>query len=664
MESTLKTRRWLTVAGLLVLIAVAAMLRMPQLGALAFEVDEGYQLKGVGGILKHGVPRLDTGHAYTRSPPFLYLQAWCASVFGLTPFALRLPAAVFGVLCVPVGYVFGRRLVGPAVGWGLAVMLAVSGFHVELSRYGRFYTLFQMAFMLAVLAFHLGYVRPRRAGATLDAGGRSGGGAEPGGGGTAAAPTGHPRRWRIAFWVFTALAVTLHDTAVILGLCFVSMLVAAGYTWRQRGGLLVGAGVVGTMWIGYREALGRWTKALSDPALVIDHRSSAHRLQSEVPAGRLTNFIPEVALPRFDYFRALVLEHPVWLIPLVAVFVLLVVAVGWLAKRNERVDERRGWGRTVGPAALGVLILTAAVTQQGAIAVLLAVLYLALFVWRRGELYRPLPVLIFGGGLVILMLHAAINVKVMHYGRARGVLVLFDFPDWNRYLLGWLWQGWPLMLLAMPVGLVVLASKARDGAGRPRGAWLVIGLLLLGMSLGGIAEGKFNESRYFFQLYPLVLITFIAALLALGGIIAQPLRPGVGRNLVLAATVAVGLFSSPDLDPLNTWTIHQRHLRRGAEPGAVGVQPVPLRGLSPGPRDGGAVRGRAARAGRRGAGGGPAAAGGGAVALRGGDRLPRRPAGGDHGEEHRRRGALARPGDGGGADRRRGAAAGGGRGGA
>ena len=534
--------RWVTPVVLLVLVAVAVAMRLPRLGALAFEVDEGYQLKAVGGILEHGVPRLDTGHAYTRSPPFLYLQALSAWVFGLTPFALRLPAAVFGVLCVPVGYLFGRRLAGPAVGWGLAVMLAVSGFHVELSRYGRFYTLFQMTFMLAVLAFYLGYVRRVRG----DAAGATG--------------TRPPRntRWRLAFWSLTLFAITLHDTAVFLGLCFATLLVAAGYTWRQRGLLLAEAGVIGLAWVGYRQALGWWTRSLSDPSLVVVKRATANRLQSDVPAGRLTNFIPDLALPRFDYFRALVTEHPIWTVPLVVVFILLVVSVGWLAKRNEREDERRGRGRTTGPAALGVLILTAAVTQQGALAVLLGVLYLALFVWRRGELYRPLPVLVFGGGVLILVLHAAINVKVMHYGRARGVLLLFDFPDWNRYLLGWLWQGWPLILLAMPAGLVCLASTARDAAGRATGAWLLIGLLFLGMSLGGVAEGKFNESRYFFQLYPVVLITFAAALLALGGVIARPLRSPGGRSVVLAVTVAVGLFSSPDLNPLNTWSIHQR----------------------------------------------------------------------------------------------------------
>ncbi len=543
--------RWVAVVLLLGLVAAAAALRLPRLGALGFEVDEGYQLKGVGGILAHGVPRLETGHAYTRSPAFLYLQAWCASVWGLTPFALRLPAAVFGVLCVPVGYWFGRRLVGPAVGWSLAVMLAVSGFHVELSRYGRFYTLFQLTFMLAVLAFYFGYMRWGR-GVAL----RRGAG-----------------WWKAAFWGLTLFALTLHDTAVILGLCFLPLVVAGGYTAAQRAWLLVEAAIVGAAWVGYRQALGAWTAALSDPSLQVVKRATADRLQESAPAGRLTNFIPDVALPTFDYFRALVLYHPRWLIPLTTVFVVALGAVGWLARRRSSGIGPSGGGweggrerRRAGPALLGVLILAAAMTQQGVIAVLLGALYLAWYVRRRADVTRPLPLVVFGGALLILAMHAAVNVKVMHYGRARGVLYLFSFPDWNRYLLSWLWRGWPLILLAMPFGLAALAGKSRDERGRAAGPWLLIGLLLLGMSLGGVAEGKFNEARYFFQLYPIVLITFAAALLALGGVIARPLRGGPGRGAVLAAVVAVGLFSTADLNVIHTRDIHQRQYGEARSP--------------------------------------------------------------------------------------------------
>ena len=255
--------RWVGVAALLTLMALGGALRFVNLGALTYQVDESFQLIAVQATLEHGLPKLDSGHAYTRAPLFIATQVLAAKAVGLSPLALRLPAAVFGVLCIPVALWFGRRLVGPRVGWALAAMLAFSQWHVEFSRYGRFYTLLMLVVMLALLAFHAGYLQKKF--------------------------------WpKLAFWVLALVAVTLHDAAVSLGMCFVTLLPDASRSWRSRVGLLVQAGVVGASWVGYRRALKSFTQSISDPALELIRKQpdALNQAQNQALA-----FIPGLKLP-------------------------------------------------------------------------------------------------------------------------------------------------------------------------------------------------------------------------------------------------------------------------------------------------------------------------------------------------------------------------------
>jgi len=86
------------------LLAVGFWLRARHLGDLGLIVDEGIQALAVQGILKHGVPNVDSGLIYTRSIPFLYTQALAAKLFGLNEFSFRLPSALFGVAAILAAY--------------------------------------------------------------------------------------------------------------------------------------------------------------------------------------------------------------------------------------------------------------------------------------------------------------------------------------------------------------------------------------------------------------------------------------------------------------------------------------------------------------------------------------------------------------------------------
>ncbi|MEM9881640.1 MAG: glycosyltransferase family 39 protein [Planctomycetota bacterium] len=523
--NTAGAARWVTPAGLALLIVAAAVLRLTNLGALAYQVDEGYQLSGVTAILEHGVPRLESGHAYTRAPLFLYTEAAFAEALGLSPFSMRLPAALVGVLCVPIAFLFGRRLVGPAVGWALAAMIALSHWHVELSRYARFYTLLMALVMLATLAFYAGYVERKTWG-------------------------------KVGYWACALVAVTVHDAAVVIGLLFLVLLPAPNRTLLNRGGLVVQAGLVGGAWMAYRKLESAWSKSLSDPDRVLVYKASTEGELTVAEASARPAWLPDIKLPS-PANTAEAWDAGAWamLVPGGLALSGCVVLGVWAARRRE------GWA-----GALAGLVVVAALFHQGSIAVLLGALGLACFVRARRDLVGPLGVGLLTAGLVLLV-HAAVNVKVLHYGRVQGLIWLFRYPDWERYALTWLWWGWPVVLTVLPIGLVMLLWRGRREDGGPGGGWLLVGLLLAGLCLGGLVDGKFNESRYFFHLWPVILSAYALVFVGAGAWLADRLKLGRGgRAGAIAGLVALGIGLSSDLRPTSAWAVTQRDYTTDRDP--------------------------------------------------------------------------------------------------
>jgi 4-amino-4-deoxy-L-arabinose transferase-like glycosyltransferase len=88
-----------------------------------------------------------------REPLFIYLLSFSIEALGRTPYAVRLPAALFGILNVLAAYALGRALFGGRVGLLMAALTAGSLWAIALSRIGlRATTLPPLAaFMLAAL---------------------------------------------------------------------------------------------------------------------------------------------------------------------------------------------------------------------------------------------------------------------------------------------------------------------------------------------------------------------------------------------------------------------------------------------------------------------------------------------------------------------------------
>ena len=550
---------------LLLLTAVAACLRLPGLGSLGFIVDEGYQALAVRGVLEHGLPRLDTGYVYTRAFPFVYLQAACAWLLGFDEFALRLPAAVFGVLLVPVGFWFGRALFNTRVGLVTAALLALSAWEVEYARYARFYSLFQCLYLAGLVAFYRGFVEP------------------PAGPDGLSSDRAH--RWRVAFGVLFVATILIHHLGLMLILGFAAFLPLRGYPWRQRVGGLLLVGVGGALWAGYIKADDVVTEALNTsppPARVAGGLVDAGPRATEGLAGllqKVADVLPSVHLvpPRFV---PVAFEHHRGAVVVAAGLTLLVavVAAALLLRSTRSAGGPGAGGVRRGGAwtALRVVLLVGAVAAAAlhllALAGLLLMAYAAWFVRTRRELLSPPLLLTAGWTAVATVLWVGWFRLSPHASLTAGLEGLLSLPDLHRYFFQWMVAGWPVMLVLLLPAAFWLARAATAGGwnhDRMNAAWFLLASFVLPAVLTAQLAWKFSESRYFLHLYPLLLTGLAVPLVALTERWARRWggagRPGWSAGVLIAATAGLAVLLG-DTDPREAAAVTTRGYASDRDP--------------------------------------------------------------------------------------------------
>ncbi len=157
-RSSTTDRSWqiATIAGnsvLLVCVAAGLFARFYELGARQLAVDEYYFLEAVGRILDRGLPEFPSGGYYARGLPAQYITAVSIFLFGDTGFAQRLPAALFGLASVALLFVYARPQLGRRLAAVLAVVLLISSWEIEFSRFARMYAPFQCAALAYLIAY-------------------------------------------------------------------------------------------------------------------------------------------------------------------------------------------------------------------------------------------------------------------------------------------------------------------------------------------------------------------------------------------------------------------------------------------------------------------------------------------------------------------------------
>jgi hypothetical protein len=142
--------------------ALAAWLRLADLGRLSFWSDEYPHVFAGRSLIAEGRPLLPSGREYRRA--LLQTAAVGASMrlLGEGEAAARLPSALAGAATVPLLWLAARRRFGDAAALGAAAVLAIMPAHVAHARSARFYAAFALAYAATAL-FASRWLRRRRA---------------------------------------------------------------------------------------------------------------------------------------------------------------------------------------------------------------------------------------------------------------------------------------------------------------------------------------------------------------------------------------------------------------------------------------------------------------------------------------------------------------------
>jgi 4-amino-4-deoxy-L-arabinose transferase-like glycosyltransferase len=125
------------VLGLLVIVAVGVAMRLYGLGKLPYGLFHDEAWEGLDALrVLAGAHPLYFPENSGREPIFIYLMALTLRIFGRNPLGIRAAAAVCGLLTLPATYLLGRAWGSPRVGLLGMAILAVTLWHVQLSRVG------------------------------------------------------------------------------------------------------------------------------------------------------------------------------------------------------------------------------------------------------------------------------------------------------------------------------------------------------------------------------------------------------------------------------------------------------------------------------------------------------------------------------------------------
>jgi len=499
---------------LLLLLAIGFGLRLRNLGGLTLCGDEGFQALALKGLSAHGVPLVDSGLIYLRDALFTYVQYALLQCVEWTPYWLRFPSALLGTLVILSAYGLAKMLFDRRTAQLTALVLTFSQFEIELSRYGRSYTLFQFLFLLALIFFYQGFLQKRK-------------------------------RYRIWFLITTLLAFSSHYLGAILLVLFLIPLLSARCSGDDKRRLLLWAAGVLSGILCYQKGL---LYLQSMAAAEISRISPFAPAGRTIMAGLAAVFGHELYKPQFVWS-----QDPVhglswyWALPglLTAVF-----AACCLYCMYREVDKKT--------FTFLLIMMLPACFHQYAFAVSVFLLYILFYLQDKAVLcsrpFRMLYLYLFITLLFwVVFLRVGLDTSLQELG-----ISLFGFPHLGKYFFFWYLFGWPILSSVVLYALMVLLDRFLPERRDPA-AWFIPAVLVLSIVLTSFFK-SYAEARYTAHLYPLLVVLFSYAAVHLGRTLLSR-YPNLfqRRRAVWSISAAVLLlFASQDADPLQAWHIADR----------------------------------------------------------------------------------------------------------
>ena len=158
-------------SALAAILIWAALVRLYRLADIpnGFSPDEAsYGYNGYSFLLTgrdrfgHALPLFTDNFGDLIATSYMWLTAPAIALFGLGEFAVRLPAALIGTVTVYALYRLGAVVAGRGAGLLAALLLAISPWHVQVSRYAERSPLLVLCFCLGLFFLWRWRVRGRR----------------------------------------------------------------------------------------------------------------------------------------------------------------------------------------------------------------------------------------------------------------------------------------------------------------------------------------------------------------------------------------------------------------------------------------------------------------------------------------------------------------------
>ncbi|MBU4304901.1 MAG: glycosyltransferase family 39 protein [Candidatus Omnitrophica bacterium] len=131
-----------------VIVFIAFLLRLINLGNKAIWIDEAYSISFASSEIKN-----IWGHRYLIRPVyFILLKVW-AMFFGYKEFPLRMLSVIFGVFSIILIYKLAKLLFNRQVGLFSAFIMAISNYNINYSQQVRNYSLFVLLALFSMLMF-------------------------------------------------------------------------------------------------------------------------------------------------------------------------------------------------------------------------------------------------------------------------------------------------------------------------------------------------------------------------------------------------------------------------------------------------------------------------------------------------------------------------------
>lgn len=155
------TMRAFAFTALAAILLWGAFLRFSHIGDQSLWIDEAFSWCHAQAIAQHGRPLLDHGAMSWSHPVPHYAMAAALAAAGPNPAAARLPAALAGTIAIAVLYLFTRRLGSPTFPALVTTFaFAFLTFEVTCCRQARYYSVLQLATLLACLSVLAAHDRP------------------------------------------------------------------------------------------------------------------------------------------------------------------------------------------------------------------------------------------------------------------------------------------------------------------------------------------------------------------------------------------------------------------------------------------------------------------------------------------------------------------------